>query len=60
MTKLKSYLGGACTMCHVKLRAQVFVDVKRNDAIITCSSCSRIMFFNAPPPQGAIEAPLPS
>lgn len=51
---------GACTMCHVKLRAQVFVDVKRNDAIITCSSCSRIMFFNAPPPQGAIEAPLPS
>ena len=51
---------GACTMCHVKLRAQVFVDVKRNDAIITCSSCSRIMFFNAPPPQGALEAPLPS
>jgi len=51
---------GACTMCHVKLRAQVFVDVKRNDAIITCSSCSRIMFFNAPPPLGAIEAPLPS
>jgi len=51
---------GACTMCHVKLRAQVFVDVRRNDAIITCSSCSRIMFFNAPPPQGAIEAPLPS
>jgi predicted nucleic acid-binding Zn-ribbon protein len=46
-------------MCHVKLRAQVFVDVKRNDAIITCSSCSRIMFFNAPPPQGAVEAPLP-
>jgi predicted nucleic acid-binding Zn-ribbon protein len=51
---------GACTMCHVKLRAQVFVDVKRNDAIITCSSCSRIMFFVAPPPQGALEAPLPS
>ncbi|MEO8500630.1 MAG: C4-type zinc ribbon domain-containing protein [Vicinamibacteria bacterium] len=51
---------GACTMCHVKLRAQVFVDVKRNDAIITCSSCSRILFFDAPPPQGALEAPLPS
>ena len=49
----------ACTMCHVKLRAQLYVDVKRNDAIITCSSCSRILFFNAPPPQGAIEAPLP-
>jgi len=58
-TALSEAKDGACTMCHVKLRAQVFVDVKRNDAIITCSSCSRIMFFNAPPPQGAIEAPLP-
>jgi predicted nucleic acid-binding Zn-ribbon protein len=46
-------------MCHVKLRAQVFMDVKHNDAIITCSSCGRILFFDAPPPQGAIEAPLP-
>ncbi len=58
-TALAEAKDGACTMCHVKLRAQVFVDVKRNDGIITCSSCSRIMFFNAPPPQGAVEAPLP-
>ncbi len=59
-TALAEAKDGVCTMCHVKLRAQVFVDVKRNDAIITCSSCSRIMFFNALPPQGALEAPLPS
>ncbi len=59
-TALAEAKDGVCTMCHVKLRAQVFVDVKRNDAIITCSSCSRIMFFNPPPPQGALEAPLPS
>ncbi len=59
-TALAEAKDGACTMCHVKLRAQVYVDVKRNDAIITCSSCSRIMFFDAPPPQGALEAPLPS
>jgi predicted nucleic acid-binding Zn-ribbon protein len=59
-TALSEAKDGACTMCHVKLRAQVYVDVKRNDAIITCSSCSRILFFNAPPPQGALEAPLPS
>ena len=58
-TALAEARDGACTMCHVKLRAQVFVDVKRNDTIITCSSCSRILFFNAPPPQGALEAPLP-
>ncbi|MBK5256022.1 MAG: hypothetical protein JJE39_08310 [Vicinamibacteria bacterium] len=58
-TALSEAKDGACTMCHVKLRAQVYVDVKRNDTIITCSSCSRIMFFSAPPPQGALEAPLP-
>lgn len=58
-TALSEAKEGACTMCHVKLRAQVFMDVKRNDSIITCSSCSRILFFNAPPPQGALEAPLP-
>lgn len=59
-TALAEAKDGACAMCHVKLRAQVYVDVKRNDGIITCSSCSRIMYFEAPPPQGAIEAPLPS
>jgi len=58
-TALAEAKDGACTMCHVKLRAQVYVDVKRNDTIIICSSCSRILFFNAPPPQGAVEAPLP-
>ena len=58
-TALAEAKDGACTMCHVKLRAQLYVDVKRNDAITTCSSCSRILFFHAPPPQGAIEAPLP-
>jgi uncharacterized protein len=59
-TALSEAKDGACTMCHVKLRAQVYVDVKRNDAINICSSCSRILYFNAPPPQGAIEAPLPN
>lgn len=59
-TALSEAKDGACTTCHVKLRAQVNVDVKRNDSIISCSSCSRILYFNAPPPQGALEAPLPS
>ena len=58
-TALSEAKDGACTTCHVKLRAQVFVDVRRNDGIIICSSCSRILFFDAPPPQGALEAPLP-
>ena len=59
-TALSEAKDGACTMCHVKLRAQLYVDVRRNDTIIPCSSCGRILFFNAPPPQGALEAPLPA
>lgn len=58
-TALAEAKDGACLACHVKLRAQVYVDVRHNDGIIMCSSCSRIMFFDAPPPQGALEAPLP-
>ena len=50
---------GGCSACHVKLRPQVFLDVKRNDAVRTCSSCSRILYFDAPLPQGGVEAPLP-
>jgi hypothetical protein len=50
---------GGCSACHVKLRPQVFLDVKRNDAVRACSSCSRILYFDAPPPQGGVEAPLP-
>lgn len=58
-TALSEAKDGSCTMCHVKLRPQVFVDVKHNEGIHNCSSCGRILYFNAPPPQGALEAPLP-
>ena len=36
---------GVCTICHVRLRPQVFNSVRRNDAIIQCDSCQRILFF---------------
>jgi predicted nucleic acid-binding Zn-ribbon protein len=36
---------GLCTICHVRLRPQVFNDVRRNEAIIQCDSCQRIMYF---------------
>lgn len=40
-----------CTICSVRLRPQVFNEVRRNDAIIQCDSCRRILYFageNAP------------
>jgi predicted nucleic acid-binding Zn-ribbon protein len=36
---------GLCTVCHVRLRPQIFNDVRRNDSIIQCESCSRILYF---------------
>lgn len=43
---------GICTICHVRLRPQVFNEVRRNEAIIHCDSCQRILYFvPAPTPQ---------
>lgn len=36
---------GLCTVCHVRLRPQVFNDARRNEGIIQCESCSRILYF---------------
>ena len=36
---------GICTICHVRLRPQVFNDVRKNDAIVQCDSCQRILYF---------------
>ena len=36
---------GLCTVCHVRLRPQVYNEVRRNDSIIQCESCSRILYF---------------
>ncbi|MBI4484130.1 MAG: hypothetical protein HY652_14740 [Acidobacteria bacterium] len=35
----------SCTVCHVKLRPQVFNDVRRNDQILSCESCNRILYY---------------
>lgn len=34
-----------CTICHVRLRPQVFNNVRKNDSIIQCDSCQRILYF---------------
>jgi predicted nucleic acid-binding Zn-ribbon protein len=36
---------GICTICHVRLRPQVFNNVRRNNAVIQCDSCQRILYF---------------
>jgi len=35
---------GICTVCHVRLRPQVFNTILRNDQIVQCDSCQRILY----------------
>jgi predicted nucleic acid-binding Zn-ribbon protein len=41
---------GLCSACHVRLRPQVFQEIRRNDQIIQCFSCNRILYYIPPPP----------
>jgi predicted nucleic acid-binding Zn-ribbon protein len=45
---------GLCTICHVRLRPQVFNEIRRNASIIQCESCQRILYY-----AGENEAPAP-
>jgi predicted nucleic acid-binding Zn-ribbon protein len=48
---------GHCTACHVRLRPQVFNDVRRGDRLIQCESCQRILFVVPPKPATATAGP---
>ena len=50
-------LDGACGACHVTLRPQMFLDVRHNDEVRQCPSCSRILFYEPPAP--VVPAPEP-
>lgn len=34
----------ACALCNVRIRPQVFQEIRKNDQIITCDSCTRILY----------------
>jgi predicted nucleic acid-binding Zn-ribbon protein len=48
--------GGVCTICHVRLRPQVFNTVLRNDSILQCDHCNRILYY-VPVPASAATVP---
>jgi predicted nucleic acid-binding Zn-ribbon protein len=48
---------GLCTVCHVRLRPQVFNDVRRNDALTQCESCTRILYFVPAAAPGGTASP---
>ena len=38
-------VNGSCSACFMSLRPQMQVEVKRGDQIITCESCTRILYM---------------
>ena len=46
---------GLCTQCHVRLRPQVYNELRHNQSVMQCESCSRILFFVPP----AVPTPVP-
>ena len=48
---------GHCAACHVRLRPHFTQQVRRNDELIQCESCQRILYF-VPPPVDAAATPL--
>lgn len=48
---------GLCTICHVRLRPQVFNEVLKNESIIQCDSCRRILYYVGPAETSASVSP---
>jgi len=46
---------GVCQACHVRMRLQIWVEVKKNEQLFQCESCSRILFYEPPPPTVSVE-----
>jgi hypothetical protein len=44
----------------VRLRPMVYNEVMRNEAIVQCDSCQRILYYVPPPPGAGAGAPAPS
>jgi predicted nucleic acid-binding Zn-ribbon protein len=46
---------GVCEACHVKLRVQVWVEIRKNEQLLQCESCSRVLYYEPPPPTVSVE-----
>lgn len=46
---------GHCNVCHVRLTPQKFNEIRRNEAIVQCDSCQRILYFPNAGDAGAVS-----
>jgi predicted nucleic acid-binding Zn-ribbon protein len=49
-----------CNACHVRLRPHIEQQVRRNDSIVQCDSCQRILYYAPPPaaPEASAAPPV--
>ena len=40
---------GVCQACHVKVRPQVWVELKASEQLFQCDACNRILYYEPPP-----------
>ena len=45
-----------CTQCQVRLRPQVYQQIRHNAAVVQCESCQRILYFVPPAPASSATA----
>jgi predicted nucleic acid-binding Zn-ribbon protein len=44
-----------CMECQMRIRPQLFQEIRRNDTIITCENCSRILFYIPTPDEQTVS-----
>jgi len=52
-----------CTVCQVRLRPAVFAEVRKNEQLLQCDSCNRILYFvpaKAPAPAAPVAPDAPA
>jgi len=50
---------GCCTACNVRLRPQAYNDVRMSESMVTCESCSRILYYVERPADDGHSTGLP-
>src|SRR5215469_7848388 len=41
-------VGGRCSKCNMQIRPQILQELKRQDAVMVCESCKRMLYWNPP------------
>lgn len=49
-------VNGSCSACYMSLRPQMMLEVKQGNQIITCESCTRILYVQPKPAQSEASA----